>query len=79
MADKLVSELGFRKSMVMNVLTYDKDIIKDDITKAVELLVKSAKGWLHTFVPEQDVRSSQGFPHFLDQGSNEELKEKCQV
>lgn len=73
--DQLVHGMGFPKTMVKNILLYDRDLINDDVNKAVEFLIKTEQGWLHTFVPETDVKFTPN--EFIYNNSlTEELKEK---
>lgn len=47
-----LTKMGFPLHMIHPVLIHDFDLIQNNLSKAVELLVKHPQGWLHTFVPE---------------------------
>ena len=67
--NNLVFKMGFNSDMVKNILIYDKDIISNDLQKAVDLWVKTNKGWSHTFVPDNDAKTFRDSSDILNENN----------
>jgi hypothetical protein len=76
--DQLVNEMGFNAHMVKNILKYDKDFIQDNLLKCFDLLIKTERGWLHTFVTETDNNPAE-LSWELYRASIGETRDKCVV
>ncbi|CAI2360877.1 unnamed protein product [Moneuplotes crassus] len=72
---QLVNGMGFSPDLVKKVLIYDKDIINDEVEKAIDLMIKTKYGWAHTFIPDINPRSiDEGMESFSD-----DAFEKCLI
>lgn len=70
--NQLVIKMGFSSDMVKKILIYDKDIINDDVQAAVDLLIKTENGWIHTFIQDTEFKTfNDPDQMFITDDSNE--------